>query len=476
MNYKVSDIINKVKSSRILVIGDLILDCMIKGDVSGLSAEAPIVTFKEKSRVRTLGGAANVALNLKYADQNVSLCSIVGADSNGKLALELLDKESIDRTLVVTDEQRKTTMKKRYYTEQNSQLFRSDNEDQFDMSFEIETYLLSRLDECINKYDIIVLSDYSKGVLTRSFIARIVEIAHTHDIKVVVDPKDSDYSKYINCDILKPNKKELTMMLKCSNLTYDDILHGCESICSINNHEMMIVTLGAEGMFFYCKNGKHFKINSLSTSVVDVTGAGDTVAAYIALAIASNIPIEETLFLASAAASCKLKKTGASPVGIGELFDSKIIDVQFLSMLSKALLGKRVVFTNGCFDLLHIGHISCLQQAKAMGDVLVVGINSDTSVKRLKGQDRPIVTLDNRMKMLEALSCVDYIVPFDDDTPINLIEKLIPTVLVKGADYKGKEVVGESLVVAHGGTVHLVELVQGASTSLIVESIKTEHE
>lgn len=473
MNQKINHIISKIKRNKVLVVGDVILDCSVDGEISGLSAEAPIMTFREHQVSYTLGGAANVALNLKNANQDVILVSVVGDDNNSETIKDLLHKAGISSNGLVIDSTRKTTIKKRFYTKLKEQIFRSDNEDRFEIDSKIENLLVGKIAECLACVDIIVLSDYLKGCLTRNLIDNIVQMAHQKGIKVVVDPKDVDFSKYANCDVLKPNQKELAMMINKSSLDFRDIATGSKRICEENHHDMVVVTLGAEGMFLYESCGKTIKLEAIKTNVVDVSGAGDTAVAYLAAGIASGMSFEEALILANVAAGKKVTKYGAVPVNYIELLSlSKRLEIEQIALLRKALINQKVVFTNGCFDLLHAGHIYSLTQAKTFGDVLVVGINSDESVKRLKGDARPVIPLEERIQMLEALSCVDYIIPFDDDTPLDVIKALIPNVLVKGADYRNKIVVGSECVIENGGEVKYIEMYNGFSTSDIVKKIK----
>ncbi len=469
-----SSFLNRIKRKRILVVGDLILDCSIKCKASGISAEIPIATYKELSIDYTLGGAANVALNLRRAGQDVSLCSVIGNDEHGRLARTKLMQNQVDESFIFVDDNRRTTVKRRYYTEQNIQVFRVDNEDDFDITADIEFNLMSKLSEVIEEYDLIVISDYLKGCLSKKLTSSIIKIAHDKNIEVLVDPKDPDYSKYKYCDYLKPNKKELSMMLKKTQLRDIDIIEGCKYICEQNHNRYIIVTLGADGIMLCDKDGLITKVDATQKHIIDVCGAGDTVAAYLAVALASKLSSEEAVALANNAAGVKVLKFGTSPVYIGELLTSKIIDTSFLPILKKSLVNTKIVFTNGCYDLLHVGHVQSLIKAKSMGDVLIVGINTDDSVKRLKGETRPIIKLESRMRMLEALACVDYIVPFDDDTPLDIVKQLIPNIIVKGADYKDKCVVGAEIVLENGGQVCFVDMLDGFSTTEIVKTIKYE--
>ena len=477
MNHEINNIINKITSNRVLVIGDAILDCRIDGEVSGLSAEAPIVTFRERKVSYALGGATNVALNLKNAKQSVTLISVVGSDDNGQRIKSMLDEQGISSDGLVVDLDRVTTTKKRYCLEQSGQIFRSDVEDRFDISEQIEAVLVEKISQSMADADIVVLSDYLKGCLTRSLVRKVVDLAHARGLKVVVDPKDSDYTKYANCDVIKPNKKELALMMNKNSLSKEDVFDGCWKLCHDNGHQLVVTTLGAEGMFAYQSNGEHFQIDAEKTDVVDVVGAGDTAISYLCVGIASQMTLQEAVLLANKASGNKVSQHGTVAVKYADLAEfDKRVELSEIALLREFLHDKKVVFTNGCFDLLHSGHVSCLTQAKSFGDVLVVGINSDDSVARLKGSDRPIIKLEERIRMLEALSCVDYVIPFYNDTPIEVIAQLVPQVLVKGSEYVNKTVVGADIVQQNGGEVRFVDMYNDLSTSEIVKKIKQNNE
>jgi D-beta-D-heptose 7-phosphate kinase/D-beta-D-heptose 1-phosphate adenosyltransferase len=262
-------------------------------------------------------------------------------------------------------------------------------------------------------------------------------------------------------------------MLNKSSISFKDIIEGSKVICKKNNHEMVVVTLGAEGMFSYESDGKSFKLDALKVNSVDVSGAGDTAISYLAVGVASGMSLEETLILANTAAGKKITKKGAVPVSYIELLSlSKRVEIEQIGLLKQVLNDKKIVFTNGCFDLLHAGHIYSLTQAKQLGDVLVVGVNSDESVRRLKGNTRPVIKLEERLQMLQALSCVDYVISFDEDTPQKIINELSPQILVKGSDYADKIVIGADIVRAYGGIVKFIDLYEDFSTSNIVKKIK----
>ncbi len=476
MEQDINYLLKQIKQNKVLVVGDIMLDCTVAGEVTGISAEAPVLTFREGQICFAPGGAGNVALNLVSAKQTVKIVAVIGNDENGKLVLDLLHKAGVSTEGIVVDNQRKTTIKKRYYTCIHQQLFRADSEDICDISQQTQSIVMQKISEAIADVDIVVLSDYLKGCLTAGLISEIVELAHQNGKTVIVDPKDAVYCKYKNCDIIKPNQKELALMTGKMLQTNQDILDACRQLCLNNGHKVVVATLGNKGMALYCCSGEKYVIDAVECSCVDVVGAGDTAVAYLAVGVASGLSLLQSLTIANNAGAKKVVQNGTVPVNYLQLGTcTKRVERDKTGILKQILAGKKVVFTNGCFDILHAGHVSGLQQAKSFGDVLVVGINSDGSVQRLKGKGRPIVKLDDRIKMLEALSCVDYIIPFDEDTPLTTISDIVPQILVKGEEYRHKNVVGADIVLKNGGEVRFVDMYGGYSTSSIINSIKEQH-
>lgn len=471
----INDIIKRIQKKSILIIGDAMLDCNVYGVTARMSAEAPIPIFNETSREYHLGGAANVAANLIAMGHKAAVCSVIGADESASLIKSELAALGANISMLVYDTNRKTTLKKRYYTGEHIQLFRADIEDTNEISKELEDSLLRLISESIHKFDGILFSDYLKGVLTPTLVKKIIAIAKEHNIITLADPKSSDFSKYCGCDYLKPNKKEFSMMTKCEDLTTESIIEYGRKIAKENSNKWIVVTLGQGGMIGVPKEDgeKPFYTPAIKASATDVCGAGDTVAAYLTGALVSGVGAEAAILLANEAGGRKVQKKGTVPVGLYELisYNSKIIRGEDLADLRKKYTDRKIVFTNGCFDLLHNGHISTLKKAKEFGDILVVGINSDDSVRALKGESRPIISLPQRISLLEAIMCVDFIVAFSELTPIKLIESLLPDVLVKGADYKNKEIVGADVVVKNGGSVELVQYEENISTTSLIKRI-----
>lgn len=472
MNTEEKNGVCAIQRKRILVVGDIILDRYKIGEVHRISPEAPISVFLEQKTKDCLGGAGNVALNLCSCNQDVVLCSIVGADDAGRTIERLLKINHIEAHLIV-DSLRKTTVKQRYSTFDGAQLFRADIEDDYFINGQVEKKLLSCISKVLPLCDLVVLSDYAKGALPEKVISTIIYKAHKCGKKAIVDPKKAPFEKYRDCDIIKPNINEFLQMIGQLSIAEDAIHDQCVSLCKQYNYGGMVITRGEDGMFYFQNENDFGSIPARNVEVKDVSGAGDTALAFLSAAIASGICLKEATKIANCASALKVTKKGAIPISIFELehLNNKIVLLKDIQRLKQHLEGEQIVFTNGCFDLLHAGHIFGLQTAANMGDVLIVGINTDSSVRKLKGKDRPIICLERRLEMLSALACVDYIIPFDSETPIDIISMLLPNVLVKGSDYINKEVVGADVVKNNGGRVEFIPLVEGVSTTGIIHRI-----
>ena len=467
----INKILQKLNTKNVLVIGDGILDCHITGDFGGKSAEAPISIFKETSVKYIAGGACNVAVNLASAKQNVKFCYVKCNDNNGKILSKLLKDSGVNNVYEVVSKDRKTTLKKRYFID-NTQVFRSDNEDVYSITISEQLKILKYVKNEIANIDIIVISDYGKGVITYTLIEEITKVANINGVKILVDPKTNDFTKYKNCNYIKPNFKEFSEMVKYAKLNEVSINSAVE-IAKQNGNDAIIVTLGNNGMFIAYSNGESYSVSGIETDAIDVCGCGDTALSYVAVGVANNLTGEEVISLANVASAKKVGKNGACAVNLSEIAIpfNKVVAETDTPMLKKALENKKIVFTNGCFDIIHAGHIKSLQIARSMGDVLVVGINTDNSIKKLKGEGRPIISLNDRIEVLKALPFVDYIIPFDSETPYNLIKSIIPNVLVKGSEYEKTGIVGEDVVTLNGGEVKYIKMVDGLSTSNIINKI-----
>lgn len=474
--------LSKIRRRRILVVGDVMLDNYYVGDVRRISPEAPVPVFRKKSERSVLGGAANVAANLVAANQHVSVMSIVGDDTNGLTMRHLFEDMNIDASLV-NSLQRSTTIKTRFLADNNQQILRLDVEDTDAITKQECTEMLQHLQELINEFELILMSDYLKGLLTHEFCQGVIKMARANNIPVVIDVKDPKYGKYYGATLLKPNLNELRALTGKKAETNDEIIEAAEELRKRCNCQYILSTLGAKGMILV-GDGEPYFVKSLAREVYDVSGAGDTTIAYLATCMANGMPIREAVDVANYAAGIQVGKVGTSSVYWQEVRDlisnenhgisHKILSAEEIVNFRKENAQKKIVFTNGCFDILHVGHKRYLQQAATLGDLLVVGVNSDASVRRLKGPTRPVNNEQDRAEMLSAMGFIDYVVIFDEDTPYELIKKIQPDVLVKGGDYKPEEVVGRDIVLARGGRLELISFVEGKSTTNIINKVNSK--
>lgn len=450
---------------KILVVGDFMVDCYVWCDSSRISPEAPVMIMKSKKQEKRLGGGANVYANLKALGADVFALGVVGDDENGNFLKEKLN------SYFLIQKGRKTSLKSRIIAH-NQQVLRLDDEDDEDIKLEQE--LITEFKKIFRNFNAILLSDYAKGVLTPKICQNIIQSANEFNIPVLVDPKGDDFSKYKGATLLTPNKQEALKALKIENLERENLQYGIEKLKKDFDLKYSIITLSEDGIALF--DEKLHIIPAKALEVYDVTGAGDSVIATLAFSLACNIPILEACKLANKAAAVVVGKIGSASVSLDEIrnfnknnFENKIKNKEELLKMLKTE-NKKIVFTNGCFDIVHFGHIKYLEKAKKLGDILIVGLNSDASVKRLKGKNRPINSEFHRACMLAAFYFVDFVVIFDEDTPLELISFLKPDVLVKGADYQNKEVVGEKLV----SKVELIDFEEGFSTSNIIHKINNQ--
>ncbi len=466
------------KQPSILVVGDLMIDHYLWGSCERISPEAPVQVVDIQKETTVLGGAGNVVNNLVSLDANVYVASVIGDDENGLELLEMLREIDVDISNIITEENRKTSKKSRVVAS-NQQIIRYDKESKEDISVTSAVSLARMIEKEIEKFDAVILSDYGKGVLTERFTQNIIEIANQKGKKVFVDPKGSDYSKYKGAYTLTPNKKEASLATKIEiddDEKLKEALYQLKKRCDLN---LALITLSEDGIAVFDEEVRRFP--TVAKEVYDVTGAGDTVIASLAFAMSSGKNIDEACIFANLAAGVVVGKIGSATVTMDEIeeyesslhkstSESHIKTFEEIARLVERYKkeGKKIVFTNGCFDILHVGHVKYLQEAKSFGDVLIVGLNSDASVSRLKGPTRPVNPVEDRAYLLAALEAVDFVVPFEDDTPYELIKTVAPDVLVKGGDYKGKEVVGTEFA----KELRLVDFVAGKSTTKTIEKIQ----
>lgn len=500
----------------ILVIGDLILDHYIWGQCERISPEAPVQVIEVAKETLNLGGACNVANNLVALECEVFICGMIGKDEAGTKLKETLESLHIHTQGIYYNLNRPTTQKSRIIAA-HQQVIRVDREDKSPISQEGEEFILNFAKTLIesHKIDCIILSDYQKGVLSENLTQNLIKIAKDSKLKILIDPKGKDYSKYKGATLLTPNKKEAKEATGIQIVDDSTLLLALQNLKKSCNLEYSLITLSEDGIGIL--DDKLHKLPTIAKEVFDVTGAGDTVIAALAFMLAQNEDILSSIQFANAAAAVVVGKIGSAVATKQEIFaylqDNHLLDTlsleffkvfkenpntQFLPHLQRIsqkqkpiapssklinqntfssfleFLGTlkqqdfKIVFTNGCFDILHFGHISYLNQARALGDLLIVGLNSDNSIKRLKGKDRPINSQEDRAALLCALECVDFVIIFDEDTPLELIKAIQPHFLAKGADYQSKEVVGSEFA----KKLCLIDFVEGKSTTNTIQKIK----
>ena len=458
----------------VLVVGDVMLDRYWHADANRISPEAPVAVASIKDTHDRAGGAANVALNISALGSMTTLIGAIGEDQEGVVLQNLLANQNI-QTRFISRPSIRTTSKIRIVS-RNQQLIRLDFDDNsHQCASEIQTEFSSLVENC----SIIILSDYGKGVLADT--QNIIQQAIKYNKKIVVDPKGTDFSKYQNASVVTPNYSEFCEVVgEC--VSEQEIYTKAEKLCVQNNFAALLITRSEKGMTLVMRDGTVTNFPAQKREVYDVTGAGDTVIAAFAMSLAADHDFKQAAYVANIAASIVVGKFGAATVSSEELahgmlsYESptnKLVSSEFLAKRIEEAHTKKqtVVFTNGCFDVLHKGHAHLLREASSHGDMLVLALNSDESVQRLKGSDRPVNTLQDRAEMLSYFSNVDWIVSFDEDTPEALIELLNPDVLVKGGDYSPEQVVGAEHVIKRGGEVKIIPFVDGYSTSSIISSI-----
>ncbi|HET6202202.1 MAG TPA: bifunctional heptose 7-phosphate kinase/heptose 1-phosphate adenyltransferase [Planctomycetota bacterium] len=469
-------------SPRVGIVGDLILDRYVGGEVHRISPEAPIQVFEEREEEDRLGGAGNVVANLAAMGARVRCLGVVGRDDLGRSVLERLRGLGAHARVVV-DRSRPTPRKTRYVAGVQ-QVLRADRERVVPIRGAVLRSVLRAIPPLVRASDVLVLSDYGKGVCVDAVFRALVAAARRSGKWVLVDPKERDFARYRGAQLITPNRAEAERASGVSLGGRPGLDEAARRLMRRADLEAIVITLGKDGVYYRTRGGASKIVPTQARQVFDVTGAGDTMIAHLALHLAAGAPLDDALALANVAAGVVVGKLGAASATREEILahlapspadtEAKIVrDRSALDRLAAAWRrdGKRIVFTNGCFDLLHSGHLALLRAARRRGDVLVVGVNDDASVRRLKGAGRPINPLEERMAVLGGLAAVDAVVPFREGTPESLIRRLTPHVLVKGADWADRGVVGRAWVEAHGGTVVLEDLKRGRSTSETIRRI-----
>jgi len=494
MSYELVEILRGAGHPRLLVVGDLVLDRYTWADAERISQEAPVMLLREDRRESRLGGAANVANMLRGLEAEVVMAGVVGDDEDGREMRHQMTRSGINCELVVTDESRPTTVKTRVIGRAQHrhphQVLRVDRESRDPLHGRIADELVLALDRMISgdgrPVDAVLVSDYAKGVCTPGLLATVISAGREAGIPVIVDPASTaDYRLYRGATAITPNRTETSRATGRVIETVEDGLAAAGELCGNLDLDIAFVTLDSDGIAVATSGDETCHVPTRRREVYDITGAGDMVLATIGLSAAAGCDPETMARLANTSGGLEVEQIGVVTVTRGEMIADllggprsareKIRDREWLAdvLSARRESGQRVVLTNGCFDLLHAGHLACLEQAAAEGDCLVVAVNSDRSVRGLeKAPGRPIIPEDQRAAMLAALEVVDFVVIFDEATPEALIETLRPDVLVKGGTYAVKDIVGGELVTAYGGEVKPLGLVPGLSTSEILARIR----
>jgi D-beta-D-heptose 7-phosphate kinase/D-beta-D-heptose 1-phosphate adenosyltransferase len=476
------DALERVSGQTILCVGDLMLDDFLYGEVTRVSPEAPAPVLAVKREERIAGGGGNVARNITSLGARCVFIGVTGADEAARLVGDELARSDRIETRLVSDSSRPTTRKVRFVSEHYStHLLRADWEMAGAVGRDIEDALIKHIVEVVPKAGALVLSDYGKGVLSKRVLRSAIDEARRRGLKIVVDPKGVDYSMYEGATVITPNRKELAEATRLPVSTVAEVGTAAALLRKQHGFEAVLVTLSEDGMLLQAA-GSAIHVPAFPVRVRDVSGAGDTVAATMAMFLSLGADFEDAMRAANAAASVVVSKRGTAAVTLPELrarilpaaalaaeekivFDWTVADERVAEWRKQDL---RIGFTNGCFDILHPGHVKVLAAARASCDRLIVGLNSDASVKRLKGESRPVQDVHARADVLAALEAVDLVIVFEEDTPQKLIERVQPKVLVKGGDYRPEDVVGREVVERNGGEVVLIDLVPGHSTTSIV--------
>ena len=469
------DLLQRLETAQVVVIGDLMLDRAVFGEVARISPEAPIPVLEMVREETTIGGAGNVVANLHALGAKVAAAGMVGDDPEGEELAGIMAKLAPSGAILWRQENRPTTLKTRYWGG-GQQLLRVDRESRTVLSEAGIASILDWLDEKMADTRAIVLSDYAKGALPQALVEPVIARARAAGRPVLVDPKGRDYARYHGATLLTPNRRELGEATGI--LVTDDgaVEQAARALRTSTGVDAVLATLGSDGMLLVDAGGTS-RIGGIRREVFDVVGAGDTVIATLAAALAAGASLLDAARLANLAGSIAVTRIGTSPVGRADLIRAlapalgKVADEAgaLAVVAEERRKGRRIGFTNGCFDLLHAGHVGYLHAARARCDFLVVGLNDDASVGRLKGPGRPANTLADRARVLAALADVDLVVPFAQDTPLDLIKSLRPDLLVKGADYRPDEVVGAAELASWGGELYLADILPGVSTTALLE-------
>jgi D-beta-D-heptose 7-phosphate kinase / D-beta-D-heptose 1-phosphate adenosyltransferase len=492
MSYHLIDLVENFGHPRILVLGDLILDRYIWGNADRISQEAPVILLREDRQEIRLGGASNVANMLRGLEVDVTIAGVVGDDADGRQVREELVRAGIDVSGVVTDSSRPTTVKERYIGRAQHrhphQMLRVDREVKTAIESPIEVELLRRVSEVLPSCAALLISDYAKGVCTPGLLQTLIGRAKHLGIPVIADPASSGvYAIYSGATAITPNRLESSRATGIDIDSMESAFEAGRRLCRELNLEFAFVTLDSEGIALVDRDDHCTHHPTRKREVYDITGAGDMVLATIGVGAAAGFAPEDLARLANVAGGLEVEQIGVVTISREEMIadllngprenGNKVFGLEELGrqVAARKRLGQRVVMTNGCFDVLHVGHVTYLQQAAREGNCLVVALNSDASIRELgKGEDRPVFGQDQRAMMLAALEAVDYVVVFEEATPHRVLEVVRPDLLVKGGTYAPEEIVGKELVESYGGQVKALQLVHGISTTDILKLIRGE--
>ena len=476
--------IKKFAGCRLLVAGDLMVDEYLWGNVERISPEAPVQVVSVTSEEYTLGGAGNVISNLVALGAKVSAAGVIGTGNNGQLVLKKLDALGVDTRGVIQDRQRTTTRKTRVIAN-HQHVLRFDREVKTDISRQTMNKISRAAEEMMADADLILVSDYNKGLITKALMTKLIAAAQKYKKLLIVDPKGRDFKKYAGASLITPNKKETARAAGIEIVDESSLVEAARRLIKKTDINKILVTCGKEGMAYFDHDTPPYRISTKAHQVFDVSGAGDTVLAVLGLGIAAGYSNKEAVALANTAAGIVVGKVGTATVSKTELAAALNL-IPALSLDKQKTLaevatvarnleknGKRIVLTNGCFDLLHVGHIKLLSASKQLGDVLIVALDDDESVKQLKGSGRPIINENERLRIISALDSVDYVIVFSSHELNDVIAAIRPAVLTKGSNYGTEAIRGREIVERYGGRVEIIPLTENISSTRIINNIKT---
>jgi len=478
--------LSRFNKCRILVIGDLMIDEYLWGEVDRISPEAPVQVVSVARDTTTLGGAGNVVNNLVALGAKVSVASVIGAGDNAQLLLKLFKSMNVDAAGLIQDQNRPTTKKTRIIAG-HQHVLRIDRETKHGISQACVAGLVQFVNERINNSDVVLLSDYGKGLFTEKLLRQLIDVAKQNKKIIIADPKGLNFRKYAGATAITPNKKEASLAARIEIVDNASLEAVGRKLLQDIPIQKVLMTCGKEGMVLFEQGKEPYRISAEARQVYDVSGAGDTVLAVLGLGLASGPPeadFQQAATLANLAAGIVVGKVGTAPVSREELLGALEPSVGESAVKQKTLSdlipivdriraeGKTIVMTNGCFDLLHVGHIKLLSASKNMGDVLIVAIDDDESVRALKGKDRPIIGAQERVRIISALDSVDYVTLFSTTELEHLIEAIRPDVLTKGSNYTTETVLGREIVERSGGRVALIPITEAVSSTRIINQIK----